>query len=114
MIFWIRKTARICGLISFFIIFFFGLDPVHLFDPVIVGIAAFKGLCAAVLFWFAGFVLGDVVFKGMVSDVHTTDNDAIDGGLIQRIHLEKEKLQPESILAMQGAVTEKPKKGKKK
>ncbi len=114
MVFWIRKAARMSGLITFFILFFFGLDPMHPFDPVIVGISLFKGLCGAVLFWFAGFVLSDVVFKGMVSDVHTDTEDAIDGGLLQRIHNEKTKLHPDSILETQNSTPEKSKKNRKK
>jgi hypothetical protein len=95
MVFWIKRTARILGVVTFFVVFFIGLDPAQPFDPQIVTIAFFKGVLGAVLFWFAGFILGDIVFKGLITGVATTDSDAIDGGLIQRIHDEKKRIDPD-------------------
>jgi len=96
MVFWIKRMARILGFVSFFVVFFIGLDPARPFDPQIVALAFFKGMLGAVLFWFAGFILGDIVFKGLVSGVATSDSDAIDGGLIQRIHDEKKRIDPDA------------------
>jgi hypothetical protein len=96
MVFWIKRTARILGIVTFFVVFFIGLDPARPFDLQIVTIAFFKGILGAVLFWFAGFILGDIVFKGLVTDVATGGSDAIEGGLIQRIHEEKMRNDPDS------------------
>jgi hypothetical protein len=109
MVFWIKRTARILGIITFFVVFFIGLDPGRPFDPQVVAMAFLKGILGAILFWFAGFILGDIVFKGLVSDVHTDDSDAIDGGLLQRIHDEKKRNDPDAVL-----IKETPKVEKKK
>ena len=96
MVFWIKRTARILSIITFFVVFFIGLDPAQPFDPQILALAALKGFCGAVLFWFAGFVLGDIVFKSIVSGVETTPSDKIEGGFIQRIHDEKSRMHPDT------------------
>jgi hypothetical protein len=110
MVFWIKRTARILGIVTFFVVFFIGLDPEQLFDPQILSIALFKGILGAALFWFAGFVLGDIVFKGLVTGIETTQADAIEGGLIQRIHDEKIREHPDTMAAN----TDQPEKQTKK
>jgi hypothetical protein len=114
MIFWIKKTARILGIITFFVVFFIGLDPTRPFDPQIVTMAFLKGLFGAVLFWFAGFILGDIVFKGLISGVPTADSDAIEGGLLQRIHDEKKRNDPDVPLAKETTKADKKKEKEKK
>jgi hypothetical protein len=96
MVYWIKKSARILSIITFFVVFFIGLDPAHPFDPQIAAVALLKGFCGAVLFWFAGFILGDIVFKSIVTGVETTQTDEIEGGLLQRIHDEKKKTHPDT------------------
>ncbi len=97
MAFWIKRTARIIGAVTFFVVFFMGLDPARPFDPQIVATAFSKGVLGAILFWFAGFILGDIVFKGLVTDVTTAESDAIEGGLLQRIHEEKIRSNPDTV-----------------
>src|SRR5574344_1712243 len=47
------------------------------------------------LFWFTGFILGDIFFKAVLTDIDEKDtNDLLEGGLVQRIHTEKEKHVP--------------------
>jgi hypothetical protein len=99
MVFWIKRSARILSIVTFFVVFFIGLDPAQPFDPQIAAVAFMKGFFGAVLFWFAGFILGDIVFKGIVSGIETTQSDSIDGGLIQRIHDEKVRAHPDTALA---------------
>jgi hypothetical protein len=103
MVFWIKRTARILGIVSFFVVFFIGLDPSRPFDPQIALVAFLKGMLGAVLFWFAGFILGDIVFKGLVTGVQTHESDAIDGGLIQRIHDEKKRNDPDAAAPKESA-----------
>jgi hypothetical protein len=113
MAFWIKRTARILGVVTFFVVFFIGLDPAHPFDSHIVIIAFLKGVAGAILFWFAGFILGDIVFKGLVTGVSTGEPDAIDGGLIQRIHDEKMRNDPDVTVPKKALLAEKKKEKKK-
>jgi hypothetical protein len=113
MVFWIKKTARILSIVAFFVVFFIGLDPAQPFDPQVVSLALLKGFLGAVLFWFAGFILGDIVFKGLVSGIDTSQSDAIDGGLIQRIHDEKERINPDMVKKKKPEPAKSVKKGKK-
>jgi hypothetical protein len=114
MVFWIKRMARILGIVTFFIVFFIGLDPARPFDPQIAIIAFIKGVLGAILFWFAGFILGDIVFKGLVTDVATTGSDAIEGGLIQRIHEEKMRADPDASAPEKQPVEKKKKEKEKK
>jgi hypothetical protein len=113
MVFWIKRTARILGIVTFFVVFFMGLDLAHPFDSQIVTIALLKGAVGALLFWFAGFILGDIVFKGLVTGVTTSDSDAVDGGLIQRIHDEKKRNDPDVAVPKNPPVSVKEKEKKK-
>jgi hypothetical protein len=113
MVFWIKRTARILGIVTFFVVFFMGLDPAHPFDSQIVIIALLKGSVGAILFWFAGFILGDIVFKGLVTGIATSESDAIDGGLIQRIHDEKKRNDPDVAVPEKPPVAAKKKEKKK-
>jgi hypothetical protein len=113
MVFWIKRTARILGVVTFFAVFFMGLDPAHPFDFQIVTLALLKGGIGAILFWFAGFILGDIVFKGLVTGVTTSESDVIDGGLIQRIHDEKKRNDPDASEPKKPGVAAKKKEEKK-
>ncbi|MBN1603429.1 MAG: hypothetical protein JW915_17600 [Chitinispirillaceae bacterium] len=94
MVFWIKKLAFIIGLITFFAsmaIHFSGSDPfnLNLLLPAII-----KSLLGASILWFAGFIIGDIFFKGVLTDVPLERNNLIEGGMLQRIHLKKEKSLP--------------------
>jgi hypothetical protein len=96
MVFWIKRFARILSIVTFFIVFFLGLDPSQPFDLQIASLALFKGLLGALLFWFAGFILADIVLKGLIAGVPTNEVDAVEGGLLQRIHDEQVRGNPDS------------------
>jgi hypothetical protein len=106
MVHWIKRMARILAVLTFLIVFVTGLDPSQPLDPHIVTIAFFKGFLGAVLFWFAGFILGDIVLKGLITAIPTQEDDAIDGGLIQRVYNEQKRSTP-AALVQNGAQTEK-------
>jgi len=97
MVIWIKRIARILSFITFFFVFIIGIDPAQPFDPMMLTVAFVKAFLGAVLFWFGGFVLADIVLKGLVSTIPTTEDDSIDGGLIQRIHEEKVKIISENV-----------------
>lgn len=93
--YWIKKSAFLLGATVFFIIFLtslIGLDP---FNPQHLIPAILKAVLGGALFWFTGFILGDIVFKGVLTDIDETDkNNLLEGGLVQRIHMEKERQIP--------------------
>lgn len=94
MVFWIKKFAFVMGLITFFTtlgIHFMAPDPLdyNLLIPALV-----KGLLGASLLWFTGFIIGDIFFKGVLTDIQLERNNLIEGGMLQNIHLKKEKNIP--------------------
>jgi hypothetical protein len=94
MVFWIKKFAFIIGLITFFttmIMHFLSPDPLNynLLIPALV-----KALMGASLLWFTGFIIGDIFFKGVLTDIQLERNNLVEGGMIQNIHLKKEKNIP--------------------
>jgi hypothetical protein len=93
--YWIKKGAFLLGTTVFFIIFLtslIGLDPLN---PMHLIPAILKAVLGGALFWFTGFILGDIVFKGVLTDIDATDkNNLLEGGLVQRIHMEKERHVP--------------------
>ena len=97
MVIWIKRIARILSLMTFFFVFIIGIDPAQPFEPILLATAFAKAFIGAMLLWFAGFVLADIVLKGLVSTIPTSEDDSIDGGLIQRIHEEKIKTGTEYV-----------------
>jgi hypothetical protein len=86
MVQWIKRFAGILGWMSFFIVLFAGIDPADPFDMSIALPALARAIISATLFWFAGFIIGDIMFKGVVEDVVEREMDDIEGGVLQRIH----------------------------
>ena len=93
--YWIKKGAFLLGTTVFFIILLtslIGLDPLN---PIHLIPAIIKAVLGGALFWFTGFILGDIVFKGVMTDIDSNDkNNLLEGGLVQRIHMEKERYVP--------------------
>lgn len=96
MTFWIKRCARMMATGSFFIAFFLGMDPNDPFDKNMLIVAVLKGCAAAFLFWAAGFVLADIVIKGMVSDISTDEKDALEGGVLGRLYGMQAGMAPET------------------
>ena len=96
MMHWIKSGARIVSLSSFFIAFFLGIDPSDPLNVNAAAIAFVKGCAAALLFWIVGYIVSDVVVKGVLTDVHTNENDIVEGGLLQRLRAMQAELSPES------------------
>jgi hypothetical protein len=102
MIIWIKRFARILAISSFFIVFFLGIDPSDPFDRTALFIAFLKGCLGALLFWTVGFVLADIVIKGLVAGVRTEKSDIIEGGVLQRLYEVQSGLTPEAESAAGG------------
>lgn len=79
----------------FFLILIINMVGLDFFNPVYLVPALIKAFFGGALFWFTGFILGDIVFKGVLADFDIKDkNNLLEGGLVQRIHAENEKNVP--------------------
>jgi hypothetical protein len=94
--YWIKKFARIVGIVCFFIVFFTTLDYSRPFELDVLLWSLGEGLAAAAMFWFVGFIIGDMMFKGIVEDVRTEDVDELEGGLMQRVRETRQQAIPRS------------------
>ncbi|HAJ79940.1 MAG TPA: hypothetical protein DCO75_09220 [Fibrobacteres bacterium] len=86
MKYWIKRIAGMLSTGAFFIGFFMSIDPVDPFNATIFIVALLKGAVGAIFFWALGFVIADIVIKGLVTGIHTDANDTVEGGLLQRIY----------------------------
>ncbi len=84
MAYWIKKFARIVGIASFFAVFLATLDWAEPLAAHSIGVAFLKGVAAMALFWFVGFIMGDIIFKTVVEDIAAKEDDELEGGILQR------------------------------
>jgi hypothetical protein len=96
MIIWIKRCARILAMSSFFLVFFLSVDPADPFDKAALCIAFLKGCVGALMFWAVGFILADIVIKGLVIGMHTEKSDTIEGGVLQRLYEVQSGTAPEA------------------
>jgi hypothetical protein len=92
MVLWTKRTAFFLGLCAFVTMFLLSYDYENYLDTKMMMIAAIKGLCAALLFWIAGLIIGNIFLKGLVTDIPVDQNHLIDGGILQRIYLYQQLL----------------------
>ena len=83
VIVWIRRMALIMGFGAFFLTLVLSLDSLG-FSGLIPAIL--RSIIAGSCFWFAGFIIGDILIKGMVHDIANDPENLIEGGLLQQIH----------------------------
>ena len=98
MVVWIKKLARLVAWGAFFGVFIAGIDFADPLDPAAALLALAKAGVAAFLFWLMGYILGDIIIKGLVD---TLEADAVpldEGGMMQRIRGEKERSSPEAAV----------------
>ena len=110
MIYWIKKISRIIAFITFFIIFFCGIDSNDPFNIYNASSAFIKAFFGAVLLWLTAFVICDIILKGAVEDVPKEDIEVLDGGIIQRLHETKSEKKVLDIAEKEAAEKEKHKK----
>lgn len=96
MKFWIKKCAFLAGVTVFFLILFSNLlGVVDILNTEILFSAIIQALFGGAMFWFTGFIIGDIVFKGVLTDIDTNDkSNLLEGGLVQRFYSEKERHIP--------------------
>jgi hypothetical protein len=93
---WIKRIARILAIGVFFGVFLAGINPDNPLDVTNGLWALAKALVGFAVFWIAGYILGDIIFKGVVESVGTDDVPLYEGGLIQRVKEEKLKQDPDA------------------
>ncbi len=95
MIYWIRKAAILLGHTVFFGVLFVSLaSSADQFDFGSLIMCIIKALIGGGLFWFAGYILGDIMFKGVLNDIEVDKANMLEGGLIQRINEKHENALP--------------------
>ncbi|HEX7511356.1 MAG TPA: hypothetical protein VF335_08655 [Chitinivibrionales bacterium] len=99
MTYWIKRIAAMLSIGAFFLGFFMSIDPDSPFEAPMLVVAIVKGGAGALLFWAAGFVLADILIKGLVADLHTDQGDIVEGGLLQRLYSAQSRQHPESASA---------------
>ncbi len=99
MTYWIKRIARIVSIGSFFIGFFMSIDPTDPFNAAIIAVAFCKGCAGALFFWLAGFVVADIIIKGLVIGVPTDQEDTLEGGLLQRLFDAQSAQTPQAAAA---------------
>ncbi len=112
MKFWISRSAWILGTGSFFVFFFCGLDYSDPFGMEPLLIAGGKALLGAILVWVAGFIIADIIFKGIVEDIDVHEIEAIENGLAQRVFEKRHALKvviEDTSVSTHDAVTRKAK-----
>jgi hypothetical protein len=91
MLIWIRKSARLAGMLVFFIVLFLGVDYADPFNAVRGTLALIKAFCAGAAVWLVFFIIGDIIFKGLIEDIEPRQTDVLDEGLLQHIHQERDR-----------------------
>jgi hypothetical protein len=91
MQYWIKRGARLICFFVFFAVLITGIDPYDPFNVLHATLALGKAILAAALFWFAGFILSDIIFKGLLEHINTGEIHILEGGLLQQIRDEKSK-----------------------
>lgn len=98
MVIWIKKLARILAWAAFFGVFLAGIDFADPLNPTAALLSLAKAGAAAFLFWLMGYILGDIIIKGLVDTLEAEEVSLAEGGLVQRIRDEKERTSPEAIV----------------
>lgn len=82
---------------AFILIFLAGYDFTGAFTFESITPVILKSLFGAVLFWFSGIIIGDILIRGIVDDIDASNLDPLEGGFEQRIAEEKEKVHVDIV-----------------
>jgi len=76
---------------AFILVFLAGYDFTGTFTLESITPLILKALFGAVLFWFSGIIIGDILMRGIVEDIDSEKLEPLEGGFEQRIAEEKSK-----------------------
>ncbi|MDO5576394.1 MAG: hypothetical protein Q4F84_04890 [Fibrobacter sp.] len=97
MVYWIKKLALILAFFVFFALLFVNLSNLDSFEFENMIMSVIKSFFGAALFWFTGFIIGDIFLKGIVTDIEHDEMNGLEGGMIQRIDMKKQDLVPGGV-----------------
>jgi hypothetical protein len=92
MVIWTIRSAFFLGFCAFIVMFIISFDFDNYLEARSFVIAMIKGLCAGLLFWMAGLVMGNIFLKGLITDIPVDQSHLVDGGVLQRIYLYQQRL----------------------
>jgi hypothetical protein len=92
MVLWTKRSAFFLGFCAFVVMFLLSYDFENYLDTMMITVAAIKGVGAALIFWLAGLIIGNIFLKGLVTDIPVDQNHLVDGGILQRIYLYQQRL----------------------
>ncbi len=85
MKYWIKKISKLISMAVFFLVLFNGIPLDDPFNLNLIYPTLIKAFIGATIFWVAGFIISDIVLKGIVEDIPNEELDLLDGGIIQRM-----------------------------
>jgi hypothetical protein len=94
MIAWIKRIASILAIATFFVLLLLGLVSSQSFSWEAFAPAFVRAFAGAALFWIVGIIIGDIVLKGVITDIEIDQKNLIEGGLLQQVHAIKERTLP--------------------
>jgi len=95
MLHWIKKGTRLLAGTVFFIMLANVLVTSGVRSTEVILYAVSIAAGAAILFWFAGFVVCDIILKGLITHIDDSSVDSlIDGGMLQRVRMMQENSLP--------------------
>ena len=92
MVLWTKRMAFFLGFCAFIVMFLLSFDYENYMATRTIVISTVKGLCAGLLFWIGGLIIGNILLKGLITDVPIDQSHLVDGGLLQRIYLYQQRL----------------------
>jgi hypothetical protein len=92
MVLWTKRVAFFLGACAFVVMLLLSYDFENYLDSKMALIAMIKGMCAALLFWLAGLIIGNIFLKGLITGIPVDQNHLIDGGVLQRIYMYQQQL----------------------
>jgi hypothetical protein len=92
MVLWTKRSAFFLGSCAFAVMFLLSYDFENYLDTTMITVAAIKGIGAALIFWLAGLIIGNIFLKGLVTDIPVDQTHLVDGGILQRIYLYQQRL----------------------
>jgi hypothetical protein len=92
MVVWTKRCAFFLGFCAFVVMFLLSHDFENYFDTKVIIVSTVKAFCAGLLFWVGGLIIGNILLKGLITDIPVKQEHLLDGGLLQRIYIYQQRL----------------------
>ena len=97
MAYWIKRGGKMFGGVVFFGVLISLLAGAQVIDTALVIRAFSIALVAGIMSWFIGFIISDIVLKGILADFNGEDEameNMLEGGILQRFQMMKDEFVP--------------------